>query len=189
MRAYELLEDMEVNEKLPPEVAKAFTAVADQQRGAPEMAMLRVQKVMGGGVLSPVVEHVGDILHRMTEHADVPYWLEDIVEEKVKRGLRYLTHGYGFEREMQENIRANNTDVEKLDQMLLQYAKEHEKLPVYNVAHYHAREAAVALGYKDWDKAIEHLQVLKGILDAGNYKKAVSSFILDSNGNLSQYTS
>lgn len=187
MRAYELLEDMKVNEKLPPEVAKAFTAVADQQRGAPEMAMLRVQKVMGGGVLSPVVEHVGDILHRMTEHADVPYWLEDIVEEKVKRGLRYLTHPYGFEREMQENIRANDTDAAKLDQMLAQYAKEHEKLPVYNVAHYHARESAVALGHKDWKKAIEHLTALKGMLDSGNYKKAVSSYITDSKGHLDQY--
>lgn len=188
MRAYELLEaGGKMPEKLPPEVAEKFMAVADMQRGAPEMAMLRVQHVMGGGVLSPVVEHVGDLVHRMTEHADVPMYLEDIIEEKVNRGLRYLTHGYGFEREMKENMRANKTDAEKLDQMLLQYSKEHEKLPVYNVAHYHGREAAIALGYKDWDKAIEHLKVLKGMLDAGNYNRAAGSFIQDAQGNLVQY--
>ena len=185
MRAYELLK--EDGEKLPENVVKAFLAIADMQRGKPEFAMLRVQKVMGGGVLSPVVEHVGDLTHRMTEHADAGYWLEDIIQEKVKRGLMYLTHGYGFEREMKENMRSNGTDAELLDQKLLEYAKEHEKIPVYNIAQYHGREAAVALGYKDWDKSIQHLQALKGMLDAGNYVKAASSFILDASGNLVPY--
>ena len=188
MRAYELLEDMAINEKLPPEVAKAFTAVADEQRGEPEHAMLRVQHTMKGGVLNPVVEHVGDLLHRMTEHADVPQWLEDIIEEKVNRGLRYLTAGYGFDRDFRENMKANGTDEEKLNQRLREYAEAHKKLPVYNIAHYHGREAAIALGYRDWDTSIKHLKALKGMLDAGNYKKAVSSFILDSQGNLVQYS-
>lgn len=188
MRAYELLEaGGEMPKPLPPEIAKKFEAVADMQRGAPEHAMLRVQHVMGGGVLSPVVEHVGDLVHRMTEHAGAGMYLEDIIEEKVKRGLRYLTHGYGFEREMKENMRANNTDEEKLDQMLLQYAKEHEKLPVYNIAHYHGREAAIALGYKKWDEAIKHLKALKGMLDSGNYNRAAGSYITDAQGNLVQY--
>ena len=178
---------VEIKDGLPPHVVKAFLAVADMQRGSPEMAMLRVQRVMGGGVLSPVVEHIGDLTHRMTEHADAGYWLEDIIQEKVKRGLMYLTHGYGFEKEMKENMRANKTDAEKLDQMLLQYAKEHEKIPVYNIAQYHGREAAIALGYKDWDESIKHLQALQGMLDSGNYEKAASSFILDGQGNLAQY--
>ena len=90
----------EIKEQLPPQVAAAFMAVADQQRGAPEHAMLRVQRTMGGGVLSVMVEHIGDLTHRMTEHADAGMWLEDIIQEKVKRGIRYLTSGYGFEKEM-----------------------------------------------------------------------------------------
>ena len=69
----------------------------------------------------------------MTEHADAGYWLEDIIQEKVKRGLMYLTHKYGFEREMRENMKANGTDAEKLDRQLIEYSKEHEKIPVYNV--------------------------------------------------------
>lgn len=177
----------EIKDKLPPQVAKAFMDVADQQRGAPEHAMLKVQRAMGGGVLSVVVEHVGDLVHRMTEHADAGYWLEDIIQEKVKRGLMYLTHGYGFEKEMQENIRANNTDVEKLDALLLQYANEHENLPVYNAAQFHGREAAIALGYKDWDKSIKHLQVLQNMLDQNAYERVAATYLLN-DGQLTQYS-
>ena len=178
---------VEIKDGLPPNVVKAFLAVADMQRGAPERAMLRVQHTMKGGVLSPVVEHIGDLTHRMTEHADAGYWLEDIIQEKVKRGLSYLTHGYGFEKEMQENIRANKTDVEELDKRLLEYAKEHEKIPVYNAAQYHGREAAVALGYKDWNKSIEHLRVLQNMLDKGVYERVAASYLL--NGAELQYYS
>ena len=184
MRINELLES---DQALPPKVAEAFMAVADEQRGDPEMAMLRVQHTYKGGVLSPVVEHVGDLLHRMTEHADVGMWLEDIIEEKVKRGLSYLTHGYGFEREMEENIRANNADREKLDRLLQEYANEHKKLPVYNVAHWYARDAAIAVGEQDWNRAIQALRALKNMLDSGRYRKYVSSYTLDKQGNLQEY--
>lgn len=184
MRLFEIKDEYAV----PPEVATAFAAIADAQRGAPEHAMLRVQHTMKGGVLSPVVEHVGDLQHRMTEHADANMWLEDIIEEKVNRGLRYLTHPYGFEREMQENIRANNTDVEKLDQRLLEYAREHQKLPVYNAAHYHARQSCIAIGKQQWTIAVDHLNVLKQMLDNGAYKRVASSYLLDGKGSLLQYT-
>lgn len=179
---------VEVKDGLPPEVVKAFLAIADMQRGKPEFAMLRVQRAMGGGVLSPVVEHVGDLTHRMTEHADAGYWLEDIIQEKVKRGLSYLTHRYGFEREMMENIKANGSDVEELDRKLIEYAKEHEQIPVYNAAQYHGREAAIALGYKDWDTSIAHLEVLQNMLDQKAYKRVAASYLLDGQGALIQYT-
>lgn len=177
----------EIQSQLPPQVAKAFLAVADQQRGAPEQVMLKVQRVMGGGVLSVMVEHIGDLVHRMTEHADAGFWLEDIIQEKVKRGILYLSSGYGFEREMHENMQANNTDVEKLDALLLQYANEHENLPVYNAAQYHGREAAIALGYKDWDKSLEHIRVLKNMLDKGAYERVAASYLL-ADGQLQTYS-
>ncbi len=177
----------EIKSQLPPQVAKAFMAVADQQRGAPEHVMLKVQRVMGGGVLSVMVEHIGDLTHRMTEHADAGFWLEDIIQEKVKRGIMYLSSPYGFEKEMLENMRANNTDVEKLDALLLQYANEHENLPVYNAAQFHGREAAIALGYKDWDKSLRHLQTLQMMLDKGAYERVAASYLL-SDGELQTYS-
>lgn len=184
MRLYEIA----VNEgPLPPEVKKAFAAIADQQRGAPERVMLKIQHIAGGGVLSVMVEHIGDLTHRMTEHADRGFWLEDIIQEKVRRGLYYLGHPYGFEKEMEENFRANKTNTEKLDDLLLQYAHEHEKIPVYNAAQYHGREAAVALGYRNWDKSLEHLQVLQNMLDKGAYNRVAASYQL-SEGKLRTYT-
>lgn len=173
IRLFEITES-----KIPPKIGKAFAAIAEQQRGAPEQVMLRIQHAMGGGVLSVMVEHIGDLTHRMTEHADRGYWLEDIIQEKVKRGLYYLGHPYGFDKEMAENMRANNTDVEKLDALLLQYANEHENLPVYNAAQYHGREAAVALGYKNWDKSLEHLRVLQNMLDKDAYNRVAASYQL-----------
>lgn len=162
-------------------------AVADQQRGAPEHVMLKVQRAMGGGVLSVMVEHIGDLTHRMTEHADAGFWLEDIIQEKVKRGITYLSSPYGFEKEMHENMRANKTDVEKLDGLLLQYANEHENLPVYNAAQFHGREAAIALGYKDWDKSLRHLQTLQMMLDKGAYERVAASYLLN-DGELQTYS-
>ena len=60
-------EDMNLTtEKLPADVIKAFENLGDLQRGLPEMAMLQIQFANGGGVLNPLVEHLGDIIHRMT---------------------------------------------------------------------------------------------------------------------------
>ena len=177
----------EIKNQLPPAVAQAFTAIADQQRGAPESVMLKIQHVCGGGVLNVMVEHIGDLSHRMTEHADRGFWLADIIQEKVKRGIYYLDHPYGFEKEMSENMQSNSTDTEKLDTLLLQYANEHEKIPVYNAAQYHGREAAIALGYKDWDKSLGHLRILQNMLDKDAYERVAASYQL-SDGQLKTYS-
>ncbi len=183
MRLYEVAE----TPKLPPKVAQAFTNIADQQRGAPESVMLKIQHVYGGGVLNVMVEHIGYLIHRMKYHSDRGFWLAYIVQEKFRRGIYYLDHPYGFEKEMSENMQSNSTDTEKLDALLLQYANEHEKIPVYNAAQYHGREAAVALGYKDWDKSLGHLRVLQNMLDKGAYERVAASYQL-SDGQLKTYS-
>ena len=177
----------EIKDQLPPQVAKAFTAIAKQQRGAPESVMLKATRTMGGSPLSMCLEHIGDLTHRMTEHADRGFYLKDIIQEKVKRGIYYLAHPYGFVKEMAENMQANNTDVEKLDALLLQYANEHENIPVYNAAQYHGREAAIALGYKDWDKSLGHLRVLQNMLDKDAYERVAASYVL-ADGQLKTYS-
>ena len=47
---------------------KAFFELADSQRGTPEQAMLKVTRLIGGGVYGYVAEHVGDLTHRMSEN-------------------------------------------------------------------------------------------------------------------------
>jgi hypothetical protein len=140
---------------LEAERLEAFDRLADAQRGAPEMAMLRAQDAIGGGVMSVMVEHIGDLTHRMAEKSDfIPHAGYEFVKPKVERGLRHLKDGYGFSREHYENItnnaRYHNVPVEeysnKVRTALRAYADAHKKLRVYNYAQELARDAAVALG-------------------------------------------
>lgn len=148
----------------------AFETLADEQRGEPEHAMLVVQHVNGGGVLGPVVEHVGDLTHRMAQHPDREGYLfgYELVQAKVEKCLSFLESSYGFEREHRENI-TNNAEYKgvsvedfeaRLDKALARYADAHSKLKVWNQAQYLAREAAVALGRKNWQRARDCLRGL-----------------------------
>ena len=173
---------------LPPDVDMKFKEMAHKQRGAPESQMIRVQQAMGGGVLSPVVEHIGDLTNRISPAH--PYnWAIDESLNKIDRCLSYLTNRYGFERELEGNIRANceyrkQTPEEfkaKLDRELTKYAEEHSKLPVYNEVQWHARQAAVEVGRQYWWRAIDHLRKLKDILE--NHPERTK----EHNKDLSQY--
>jgi len=146
-----------------------FEEIAFLQRGEPEDAMLKVQFKMGGGVLNPIVEHVGDLTHRMTERTMFPYAGYEFVKPKVQRALETLTYEYGFEKEMEENI-ASNARYLKVDEqqlrheiydLLLKYAKAHSKLPVYNEAQRHARDAAISVGERRFKDTINHLRELE----------------------------
>lgn len=182
---------------IPKTVIQAFEALGDAQRGAPESAMLAVQRAMGGGVLSPVVENVGDLTHRMTHMAG---WHFDdagclgygYVIPKVESSLRYLKHPYGFEREMRENVVSNakyrnespSELLKKIDQTLLRYAEEHAKLAVYNIAQARARDAAIALGRRDFPRAIRNLEALAGYLKTPErWVKEAGDYALDAHGN------
>lgn len=164
---------------------EGFNRLADGQRHKPELAMLDVQKASDGGVLSHVVEHVGDISHRMSEKFDYLEGSLDTVKDKVEKTLRTLRRDYGFEREYKENITNNaryrgvdEADfIEGIDTALAKYAEEHEALDVYNEPQQWARDAAVALGKKDWQGAIENLEKLETLLQHPEaYKEAVSAF-------------
>jgi len=45
----------------------------------------------------------------------------------------------------------------------------------------------IALGYKDWDKSIKHLQVLQNMLDKGAYERVAASYLLN-DGELQTYS-
>lgn len=162
-----------------------------QRYGDPERMMNKVQW-HHAGVLFTVVEHIGDLTHRMNDPNTWHSRGYEYVKEKVDRCLYMLTYPYGFDKEHQENIRSNSRyradkqmeeegilqtsnpqDVrwqyeeeyrEKLDRLLEAYADAHRKLPVYNEAHRAARDAAVAVGEQNWDLAIENLRILEAHL-------------------------
>ena len=156
-----------------------FQQLADNQHfGLPERKMEAVQFTNGGGVLNFVVEHVGDLTHRMAEKFNYLNGSRSTVQDKVDKTLRHLERPYGFEKEHQENLEVNHrVRAEKnpdytfeehkaaVDQSLNDYADEHAKLEVYNRPQYLAREAAVALGRQDFDRARYMLNNLKKIVD------------------------
>ena len=194
--------------KLSEAALKAFTELAEKQRGAPENAMLDVQRELGGGVMNPQVEDVGDLIHRMTERRNHDnYDGMEYVHGKAKKALRGLDHPYGFEKEHGENILNNSLYIQeklreqyirdglgepsaaaldefspdnlrsKITDSLVNYATEHEKLPVYNRPQYLSRKAAVALGNQDFETTRGALrQLLKITEDPQTYKQSSSVF-------------
>jgi hypothetical protein len=84
--------------------------VGQVQRGLPERAMVRYQK-FHAGVLSPILEAIGDLTHRATENGGI----HGAVQEKVDRSIDALERGpkyYGgnlmpFLQEHKQNIRNN----------------------------------------------------------------------------------
>lgn len=147
---------------------QSFTLAA-LQRDLPEDAMLKVQRINGGGVLNPLVEHIGDLIHRMTEKPTFESAGYVYVKDKVEKCLRSLNHPYGFSREMFDNIQ-NNARFYKVPaqelksrifEALEEYARAHEKLPVYNTAQELARNAAISVGRLKFQETIFYLNELK----------------------------
>lgn len=193
------------NEKttLPEHVAQAFSDLGDEQRGLPESTMLKAQYLLGGGVLSFALEHVGDIIHRMTHHAKYNSFYPGIVREKTKKTLGVLTNPYGFMREHEENMRANvryrkekdpNFDEQawraQVDAILKQYSAEHAKLVPYNQTQRTAIRASVLLGELKIDSCVRMLKMLDRLAaNDEEFSKAAAEYELDDQGNLIPYKS
>lgn len=174
-----------------PEERKLYKELADLQRGAPEQAMLALQKANVGGVVSYVAEHLGDILHRMNQWMDDPNFTKNEiafndVKTKVDKVLENLKSKYGFGREHAENIESNakSKGISKeefnasVNAALVNYARAFEDLPFYNRIQSQARNAAIAFGYQNWQAAILYLEKIKETLDKGPeaFRKATQEF-------------
>lgn len=203
MRLYQLLEHDNQEIDLPEHVGKAFSDLGGQQRGLPERTMMKAQTILGGGVLSFALEHVGDIIHRMTHHAHYGQFYPDLAREKTKKTLGVLTNGYGFMREHEENMQANiryrtekdpNFDEQehraKVEEVLKQYSTEHAKLVPYNALHRAAIRASILLGQKQIPQCIRMLQYIDTrAMDDEDFNKAAAEYELDDQGNLKPYSS
>jgi hypothetical protein len=153
-----------------------FTNLGLQQRKKPEDAMIDAQ-FFHSGLWTHLLEHVGDLTHRMTEHVNFGGGFESS-KEKINRAINYLDNGYfgrSFEEAHDENI-VNNSGANgiaeedyrnRIKEYGERYAQEHAQLPAYNEALQKARDAAVALGRLDFEGARANLIWLKNLSDKG----------------------
>jgi hypothetical protein len=157
----------------PEDAARVRNAGASYQRGKPESAMLRLQEDAGGGVYPHAAEHIGDLTHRMNESSG--RFGTEYVRPKIESTYDSLHRGYGFEREMDEQV-SDNARYRKVDegafrstvnQRGMQYAAEHRNVPVYNYPSEVARDAAVSLGEQRFDDTRAHMGVLHNMQFGG----------------------
>ncbi len=160
-----------------------FEALGNQQRGKPESAMLDATS-HHSGAWSWLLEHVGDLTHRMTENltgtggtltGDGGFGAS---KPKIERAFNFLTEGQfgrSIEEAHEQNI-VNNAKISKqtdaefratLKENGEKYAQEHAKLPVFNEVQQRSRDAAIALGKQDFETATEHITWLKNLVDQG----------------------
>lgn len=176
--------------ELPDFVKEAFVKLGQQQRGKPEEAMRQVQIVSGGGQVAFLVEHVGDLIHRMTHMVG---WHEQstghsYTVNKLKKTLAILNQPLAqlsrdFKLEEENNAKFQGISLpeyrKRLNQALIIYAFQHSKLPAYNRAHWLARQAAICLGYQRYKLAARYLMQLELISkDEGIWELAATSFKL-----------
>ncbi len=148
----------------------AFSELAEAQRDKPERAMEAAQEEIrrypSGPALGWALEHVGDLTHRMSERPESGSYGKGYVAEKTRTAL---------------NIIKNPVDAARISQIpdvqsLARYSEEHSRLPVYNKAQYHAREAAVSLGRRDLREAERHLLALQKMIDDGTYEQIAGAY-------------
>ena len=182
------------------EAREKFIELANSQLAKPEDYMKKLQRtIVGGGVMQPMIEHIGDLTHRMSQKCyiegepDVDRAINDIKVDKIEMGLRRLKHPYGFVKEFEENIRNNfehaySTDTkissfssleeyrEAIINGLVEYSRLHSELKVYNQAQYYAREAAVNLGKMEIEKTIHCLEKLNDMIESEEFFKEASKY-------------
>ena len=141
--------------------------LANAQQGVAETPMTQAQAAMGGTPLSGVIEHVGDLTNRMGPYHPLEYSYTE-TKAKINRALTALKSGYGFEREHNEALQGNavtrnvpyETLVENSNTALDRYADAHAQLETYAPIQTLARDAAVALGRRQFDQATQLLEEL-----------------------------
>jgi len=151
-----------------------FDELAILQRGDPEIQMLKVQSLTGGGVLSMAVEHGGDLINRISKVFHKGGY--EYAKDKIFKVHNVVTQGYGFEKEALENLtwwaKEHNIPfdkaLKKLKKELKQFAKEHKKLPAYNESHRVIRDFNVAIGEWRFNDAKKIITRLKNKVDEGS---------------------
>lgn len=179
-----------------PEAVQAFSALAEQQRGEPELAMRDLKDFIGGGVLSPAIEHAGDLIHRVTEASRFGRANRPLVAAKVDALVQSLGHAYGFEKEHGENIAARAKALrlpiskvrEQIATGLARYAAAQKALPVYNRVHWLMRETARAIGESRFADALATAKELQALTKSQRaFDRAAFAFTRGADQKIAQY--
>jgi len=169
---------------VPKNVLWLYAKIGNDQRGAPEISMMKAQQVIGGGSLSYLIEHIGDLTNRATPMHSIGYAHESLIN-KVNKCLKIIRTGYGINMEIDEQLRNTasmrgidyDTLVSSVKSSLDLYTKAHGKLlsqtsvlpPVYK----YTVNAAVALGKMDFNTCETYLTKIK--LECGTFDGFVNS--------------
>ena len=183
-------------QELSEQAKKDFTDLGEAQRTLPEQQGQRVRKLTHSPV-GPVMEHVGDLTHRMTERLKYKGANDDMglhyVRTKIKTALNHLKANLddgnipykqnhtdalesGFEhwkknpgsKDIPDTVKTFDEYKKFIQDEMSVYADAHAELKVYNRPQYLAREAAVAVGRNDPDKAIKYLEELQDLASRPN---------------------
>jgi DNA repair ATPase RecN len=154
--------------------------------------MLDIQRSQICQVYGWLAEHVGDLTHRMSEHAEENHAGYHSVKDKVRKTLRELRLPRGFEfyvmQQIRNNVRAMHEDgewlgetveskLEELKALGREYARAHSELPVQNEAQLMARYAAESVGEFKFSAAETFLRRLEKVIDKG--REAWEQFALE----------
>jgi hypothetical protein len=180
----------------PEEIKKAFYEMGRIQRAGPESQMVEVGYRDGiQGPITALVEHVGDLTHRMGDLAtgsvrgkvrktyDHIYVFDET--GNTVRGLKTVTNNADFhEALIDEGYRRHVMNSEApynpiplktrekfardLEEQMGLYAQEHRTVPVYNEVQRLANDAAIAIGERRYIDAKDALGKLQRYLDEGD---------------------
>ena len=179
------------------EAKNKFGELANLQRSEPEIKMVQIQRYAGGGVITNMIEHIGDLSHRISQRVyidtgAIEQSLNDIIP-KINNALRRLNSSYPILKEFDENIN-NNFDYDKsysdskikektpeefkerVIKDLKEYARLHSELPVYNDVQKYARDAAVCLGNLDIEGLRSNLESLNNIIKQEIFVQEASKY-------------
>lgn len=179
------------------EAIDKFSEIAILQRKKPEKFMQNLQLYMGGGTVSSMIEHIGDLSHRINQNmyvynGKVERSLENI-EPKINNALRRFKMEKPILEEFYENIYNNfvydeNSSNPKIEENtveefrervirdLKEYARLHSELPVYNDVQRYARDAAVCLGNLDVEGLKYNLESLDNIIQQEIFIQEASKY-------------
>jgi len=159
----------------PKQRETAFKELADAQRDVPENAMVKAQTALrainkpGTATLGHLLEHVGDLTHRMSE---IPRYQPGLAKENVPQKVRTALgalNSYADRYDMEDHVPRDMRE-------LKEYADAHAALPAHNEMQRAARDAAVALGNKDFTKAKAELAKIKAAIDDGTFGDKVMEY-------------